>query len=118
MTSIAEYYALRPGDYGPIVRLSYSQSERMGATEDVIEHELELVLSKFPELSGERLLLRFEGVSEIRFSQPSWSLAAFGLIEIHECDSGFLATEEEGLIGFRFKRFDARLESEARMQGQ
>jgi len=92
MSAMADYYALRPGDYGPIVRLSYSQSEKMGATEDVIEHELELVLSKFPELSGDRLLLRFRGVRELRFEQPAWSLASFGLIEIHEGDSGFLAT--------------------------
>lgn len=107
MSSVADYYALRPGDYGPIVRLQFSQSECGDGT---VEQELELVLSRSPELSGDRLYLRFRGVSELRLEQPAWSVASFGLIEIHECESGFRTTEEEGLVSFRFKSFDARLE--------
>ncbi len=113
MSTISEYYALRPAEYGPIVRQLYSQYQCMAAGEDVMRHELELVLAKDPSLSGDRLVLHFRGVSKLRFSQPSWSLAAFGLLELHECESGFRATEEEGHISFCFTSFEARLEKAA-----
>lgn len=47
---------------------------------------------------------------ELRFEPPDWSMVAFGLIEIRESDSGFRASEEEALIGFKFMSFDAQLE--------
>lgn len=107
MSSIAEYCALQPANYGPIVSLAFHHAE---LADGAIGQALEIVLSRRPELCGDRLLLRFMGVRELRFEQPPWSMAAFGLIEIHESDSGFRATEEEGLISFRFTSFDARLE--------
>lgn len=108
MSSIGEYCALRPANYGPIVSLEFHHTELPGGS---IGQELVIVLSRRPNLSCDRLLLRFRGVRELRFEQPHGSLAAFGLIEIHETDSGFRATEEDGLISFRFMSFDARLES-------
>lgn len=107
--TIAEYYALKPSNYGPVVRLTYSQAQPEETA--MVQHSLELVLSRFPSLSEDRLVLCFVGVSDLQFSQPLWSLATFGLIELHECDSGFRATEEEGLISFRFKSIEARLEN-------
>ena len=107
MNSIAEYCALRPSNYGPIVSLEF---RNVGLADGAMGQELVIVLSRRPELSGDRLLLRFVGVRELRFGQPPWSLASFGLIEIHEDDSGFRATEEEGLITFQFTSFDAWLE--------
>lgn len=108
MSSIAEYCALRPSNYGPIVSLEFHHAE---LADGAMGQELIIVLSRRPELSGDRLLLRFRGVRELRFEQPPWSLASFGLIEIHESESGFRATEEDGLISFRFTSFDARLEN-------
>jgi hypothetical protein len=110
MSSIAEYYALRPGDYGPIVCLEFSQYKVPEAADGVVEHELKLVLSRSPDLSGDRFVLCFRGVSELRFEQPSWTLAVFGLIELHERESGFRATEEEGIVTFGFRSFDVHLE--------
>ena len=109
MTTISEYYALRPGSYGHIVRLVYSQQQRVNTAENIISHELDLVLSKSHDLTGETLLLHFEGVSKLHFSQPEWSLATFGLIELHEQEPGYFATEEEGLIRFNFQAFEARI---------
>jgi len=52
-------------------------------------------------------MLRFLGVSQLEFSQPDWSLSAFGLIDIHERDGGFHVTEDEGRLRFACTGFEA-----------
>jgi hypothetical protein len=110
MSTIAEYYSLQPGTFGPIILLEFSQTQDGEGQDGLISQRLQLVLARSPDLSEERLVLVFRGVSGLCFEQPSWSLAAFGLIELHEGPAGFSATEEEGLLAFRFKSFDAYLE--------
>ena len=111
MTSLPEYYALRPADFGPIVSLTFSQSEKPLGVDGAIEKELRLVLSKCPDLSGDRLVLQFQGVSGLRFEQSSLSLANFGGIALRECEEGFQATEEEDRISFYFRAFEVSVES-------
>ena len=107
MTSITNYYKLRPADYGPIVVLEFTQFE---IRDSGVEQEVRVVLSKRPKLSGPRLTLTFRGVRQLEFRQPDLSLASFGLVEINECDGELRVAEDEGRLKFTCRTFDATTE--------
>lgn len=106
MTSIQQYYSLRPASYGPIVRFAFSQGLDI---EGGVECQLEIVLAKRPLLSSERLNLHFWHVSELQFEQSSLSLMSFGVLELHVVAEGYMVTEEEGRLRFRCSRFSAEV---------
>jgi hypothetical protein len=104
MTLITDYYALRPGDYGPIASLEFFQ---VATDSGGVEQGVRLTLAKAPDLAGPQLRLLFHGVTKLEFRQPEWSLASLGLMEIHERDTGFIVTEEEGQLRLACRSFEA-----------
>ena len=104
MTSINDYYKLRPAEYGSIVVVEFMQFE---TSDRAVQQDLRVVLSKSPKLSGPRLILTFRGVRQVEFHQPDLSLASFGLVEITECDGEFRVAEDEGQLKFFCMTFDA-----------
>jgi hypothetical protein len=105
LTTVEEYNRLGPLAYSSIVRLEFSEPPKLSSDNSDVEAVVLIVLAKGPDLDGERLVLRFRGVTGLRFQQPWWSPAAFGLIEIHEGDGALFATEDEGGLSFHFSSF-------------
>lgn len=102
--TIDEYYSHDPASFGPIVSLQFLQTSTPSGG---VEQTLLLELSKRPELGDARLTLIFHGVRGLVFRQPELSLAAVGLIEIRQTQSGFAVSEEEGELSLDCRSFDA-----------
>lgn len=106
-STIDEYYGLRPGRFGPIHALEFTQEQ----TAEGIGHRVRIVLSEAPEMNGPWLTLEFRGVSGLVFSQPGWSVATLGLVEIRENGTGFSVTEEEGNLRLQCQSFEATVDA-------
>jgi hypothetical protein len=104
MTTIAEYYALKPADFGPIVSLEFRQRKELG---EPVAQELEIILSRRPNLGADRLRLRFFGVRDLTFTQRGWTPETFGLIEIRDLSDGLRVAEDEGNLKFTCTTFEA-----------
>lgn len=109
MTTVEEYYSLKPADYGPVSRLVFRQVQPEGATPEQI---LEVELFLRPNLSGRKMKLVFFGVNSLIFLQPEWSLVSLGLLDIRQVAGGFGVSEEEGLVKLTCKSFVAEVMGE------
>jgi hypothetical protein len=103
VTTIAEFLARRPAQFGPIVSIAFAQSQE--PDEEVVP-VLELCLSRSPHLDGDRIRLRFTGVRGLRLALDELSLTRLGTIELRESPDGLRVTDDEGQLQFDCASFE------------
>jgi hypothetical protein len=107
MDKIAAFHALNPTEFPILVLLEIQQIVERG-----LPRGLNLSLELARESNAQsHLLLRFEGVTDLRIDWPDWSLVRLDVIEVTDIsgrgieDARFRVSEGSGLFAFSCAEF-------------
>jgi hypothetical protein len=105
---IRNYYEQRPARFdvaSELVALEMSSDDCASCM------AVKIVLRQSDQQCQERLMLSCEGVTGLRFTQPSTTLMQMGIIDVALCDSGvyYVRDVEAGSLEFRCRTFSSQV---------